>query len=285
MEVKKILVSQPAPAVPEKSPFHEVATKHSVTVDFKPFIKIEGVSLKEFRSQRIEILQHTAIIFTSRSTIDSFFRIAEESRTTIPVTMKYFCITEAVALYLQKYIAYRKRKLFFANGNFNNFMELLLKHKDEKYMLTLAEPHNPEIPSTLERLKFDFHPVVLAKTVSNDLSGVKLDDYQLLALYSPMEIQTLTATFGTENLPMVVTFGENAARAAAEANLHLVCAAPTPEAPSMAKAVDNTIALIKAGKKIEPVVLSGTSKSEEFIKAQEAKPTKRTRAKRKPTEE
>ena len=185
----------------------------------------------------------------------------------------------------KKYIAYRKRKIFFANGNFNNFMELLLKHKDEKYMLTLAEPHNPEIPSTLERLKFDFHPVVLAKTVSNDLSGVKLDDYQLLALYSPMEIQTLTATFGTENLPMVVTFGENAARAAAEANLHLVCAAPTPEAPSMAKAVDNTIALIKAGKKIEPVVLSGTSKSEEFIKAQEAKPTKRTRAKRKPSEE
>lgn len=278
-------MSQPAPAVPEKSPFYEVTKKYSVAVDFKPFIKIEGVSLKEFRSQRIEILQHTAIIFTSRSTIDSFFRIAEESRTTIPVTMKYFCITEAVALYLQKYIAYRKRKIFFANGNFNNFMELLLKHKDEKYMLTLAEPHNPEIPSTLERLKFDFHPVVLAKTVSNDLSSVKLDDYQLLALYSPMEIQTLTTTFGTENLPMVVTFGENAARAAAEAGINLVCAAPTPEAPSMAKAVDNVLALIKAGKKIEPVVLSGTSKSEEFIKAQEAKPAKRTRAKRKPAEE
>ena len=279
MEVKKILVSQPAPAVPEKSPFYEITKKHAVSVDFKPFIKIEGITLKEFRSQRIEILQH------SRSTIDSFFRIAEESRTNIPATMKYFCITEAVALYLQKYIAYRKRKIFFANGNFNSFMELLLKHKDEKYMLTLAEPHNPEIPSTLERLNFNFHPVVLAKTVSNDLSGVNLADYQLLALYSPMEIQTLTSTFGTEGLPMVVTFGENAARAAVEAGVQLVCAAPTPEAPSMAKAVENTIAKIKAGKSIEPVVLSGTSKSEEFIKAQEAKPTKRTRAKRKPAEE
>ena len=127
--------------------------------------------------------------------------------------------------------------------------------------------------------------MVLAKTVSNDLSGVNLADYQLLALYSPMEIQTLTSTFGTEGLPMVVTFGENAARAAVEAGVQLVCAAPNPEAPSMAKAVENTIAKIKAGKSIEPVVLSGTSKSEEFIKAQEAKPTKRTRAKRKPAEE
>lgn len=285
MEVKKILVSQPAPAVPEKSPFYEITKKYPVSVEFKPFIKIEGVSLKEFRSQRIEILQHTAIIFTSRSTIDNFFRIAEESRTNIPVSMKYFCITEAVALYLQKYITYRKRKIFFANGNFSNFMELLLKHKDEKFMLTLAEPHNPEIPSTLEKLEFNFHQVILAKTVSNDLSGVKLSDYQMLALYSPMEVQTLISNFGEENLPMVVTFGENAARAAVDAGVKLVCAAPNPEAPSMAKAVENTLAKIKAGKSIEPVVLSCTSKSEEFIKAQEAKPVKRTRAKRKPAEE
>ncbi len=277
-------MSQPAPAIPEKSPFFEITRKHSVAVTFKPLIKIEGVSLKEFRSQRIEILQHTAIIFTSRSTIDSFFRIAEETRTTIPVTMKYFCITEAVALYLQKYIAYRKRKIFFANGNFNSFMELLLKHKDEKYMLTLAEPHNPEIPSTLERLKFNFHPVILAKTVSNDLSEVNFSDYDLLALYSPMDISTLVAKCGTENLPLIVTFGENAARAAVEAGLSLASAAPSPEAPSMAKAVENLIAHIKAGKEIEPVVLNSTSKSEEFIKAQEAKPVKRTRAKRKTAE-
>ena len=148
LKIKSILISQPQPAVIEKSPFYQVAQENNLTLTFKPFMRIEGVSLKEFRSQRTEILDYSAVIFTSRTTIDNFFRIAEEARITIPEGMKYFCITEAVALYLQKYIVYRKRKIFFADGKFDSFMELILKHKDERFILALAEPHNPEIPQT-----------------------------------------------------------------------------------------------------------------------------------------
>ena len=143
MTVKKILVSQPVPAIPEKSPFFEISRKHGVQIDYNPLIKVQGVSLKEFRSQRVEILTHTAVIFTSRTTVDSFFRICEEARINVPETMKYICQTEAVALYLQKYIVYRKRKIFFADGSFTNFLELIIKHKDEKYLPPESKEHEP----------------------------------------------------------------------------------------------------------------------------------------------
>ena len=125
----KILISQPRPAVIEKSPFFELSTKHDLEIDYKPLIRVVGVTLKEFRSQRIEILDHTAVIFTSRTTVDSFFKVCEEARITVPETMKYICNTEAVALYLQKYIVYRKRKISFADGTFTNLLELIIKHK------------------------------------------------------------------------------------------------------------------------------------------------------------
>ena len=176
MKIKSILVSQPAPAAIEKSPYNEIISKHHLNVKFHPFIKVEGISLKEFRSQRIEILDHTAVIFTSRTTIDSFFRICEEARIAVPESMKYFCNTEAVALYLQKYIVYRKRKIFFADGAFANFMELLNKHKEEKYLLTVSEPHKPEMPLAMEKLRLTFDKVVLARTVSADLSGINVND-------------------------------------------------------------------------------------------------------------
>lgn len=162
MKIKNVLVSQPAPVIAEKSPFHEIVLKHRVNVEFHPFIKLEGVSLKEFRSQRVDILAHTAVIFTSRVTIDNFFRICEEARVTIPETMKYFCNTEAIALYLQKYIVYRKRKIFFAEGTFSSLVELIAKHKDEKFLLTLSEPHKPEMPLAMEKMKLQFGKVILA---------------------------------------------------------------------------------------------------------------------------
>ncbi|MDE6779418.1 MAG: uroporphyrinogen-III synthase, partial [Alistipes sp.] len=143
MEVNKILVSQPRPAVIEKAPFYELVTKHDAEIVYNPLIRVVGVSLKEFRAQRVEILTHTAVIFTSRTTVDSFFRICEEARITVPETMKYICQTEAVALYLQKYIVYRKRKISFADGSFTNFLELIIKHKDEKFILALSEPYKP----------------------------------------------------------------------------------------------------------------------------------------------
>lgn len=195
MKIKSILVSQPAPAAIEKSPYNEIISKHHLNVKFHPFIKVEGISLKEFRSQRIEILDHTAVIFTSRTTIDSFFRICEEARIAVPESMKYFCNTEAVALYLQKYIVYRKRKIFFADGAFANFMELLNKHKEEKYLLTVSEPHKPEMPLAMEKLRLTFDKVVLARTVSADLSGINVNDYDMLVFYSPSEIVSLVGTF------------------------------------------------------------------------------------------
>jgi len=282
LKVKHILVSQPAPAVIEKSPFYEISQKYNAEVDFRPFINVVGVNLKEFRSQRVEILDHSAVIFTSRTTVDSFFRICEEARITVPETMKYFCNTEAVALYLQKYIIYRKRKIFFADGKFDTFMELILKHKEENFLLTLTEPNNGEIPNTMERLKLKFDKVTLAKTVSADLDDIDLSHYDLLVFYSPSEINTLMAAFGTENLPMVATFGNGTACAASTAGITVNTMAPTPEAPSMVKAVDLFIGKVNSGKKVDPVVVNGDCKSEEFIKAQEAKPVRKPRVRKKP---
>lgn len=283
MKIKSILVSQPAPANIEKSPFYEISQKYNATLEFHPFINVVGVSLKEFRSQRLEILDHSAVVFTSRTTVDSFFRICEEARVTVPETMKYFCNTEAVALYLQKYIVYRKRKIFFADGKFDSFMELMLKHKDEKFLVTLTEPNNGEIPSTMEKLKFDFSKVTLAKTVSADLEGVDIKKYDLLVFYSPAEINTLVSTFGAENLPMLATFGNGTTCAADAAGIAISAMAPTPEAPSMVKAVDILIGIVNSGKEVVPVAVNGNCKSsDEFIKAQEAKPSKKSRARKKP---
>lgn len=281
LKIKTILVSQPTPAVIEKSPFYDISNKYNAKVDYHPFIKVVGVSLKEFRSQRIEILDHTAVIFTNRTAVDSFFRICEEARVMVPETMRYFCSTEAIALYLQKYIVYRKRKIFFADGKFDSFMELILKHKDEKILLTLSEPHSPEIPDTMKRLKFDFSKVILAKTISADLSDVDVRKYDLLAFYSPSEIAALVENFGTESLPMVATFGNGTTSSACAAGITVSAMAPTPEAPSMAKAVDILINKINRGQSVEPVVVQGSCQSEEFIKAQEAKPTKKTRVRKK----
>ncbi len=280
MKIKSILVSQPTPAVPEKSPFYEISAKYGAKITFRPFIRVQGVSLKEFRSQRTEILDYTAVIFTSRSTVDHFFRICEEARITVPETMKYLCNTEAVALYLQKYIVYRKRKISFANGSFANFMELILKHRDEKLLLTLSEPHKPELPMTMEKLKLNFHKVILSRTVSNDVSDVKPSDYDLMVFYSPSEIAALISAFGTENLPMIGTFGDGTTRAAIEAGLTVQVMAPTPEALSMTKAVDLFVAKINAGETVVPVQVNTPRQSDEFIKAQEAKPVKKSRVKK-----
>ena len=168
------MVSQPRPAIIEKSPFYELSEKYKVEIAYKPFIRVVGVSLKEFRAQRVEILTHTAVIFTSRTTVDSFFHICEEARITVPETMKYICQTEAVALYLQKYIVYRKRKISFADGSFTSFIELIIKHKDEKFLLALSEPHKPELPETLAKLKMSFDPAILARTVAADMDDIAL---------------------------------------------------------------------------------------------------------------
>lgn len=268
------------PAVAEKSPYYEIHTKYDTAISYCPFIKVEGVSLKEFRSQRVDILDHTAVVFTSRTTVDHFFRICEEARITVPETMKYLCNTETVALYLQKYIVYRKRKISFANGSFNNFMELILKHKAEKMLLILSEPHKPELPQTMEKLGLNFNKVILSRTVSADMGDTNVRDFDMLVFFSPSEITSLTSKFGLKDLPMIATFGNGTTRAAQEAGLTVNLMAPTPEAPSMAKAIDNFINKVKSVEEIPVVETIQTKQSEEFLKAQEAKPQKKARTKK-----
>jgi uroporphyrinogen-III synthase len=283
LKIKNLLVSQPTPTVIEKSPFFELIGKYDLAIDYRPFIRVEGVTAKEFRSQRVEILDHTAIIFTSRTTIDNFFRICEETRVNIPETMKYLCNTEAVALYLQKHIIYRKRKISFADGSFSGFMELVLKHKNEKFLLALSEPHKPEIPETLTRLKIKYDPVILARTVSNDLSDIDLTKYQLLVFYSPSEIKTLTEKFAGVEMPLIATFGEGTTRTAINSGLTVSTMAPSPQAPSMAKALDLFIGDINSGKSIEAVSVAENHEAEDFVKTHQTKEMRRAKPKKKST--
>lgn len=270
LKLKSVLISQPQPAIAEKSPYYEIHTKYGIEIDYRPFIKVESVPLKEFRSQRVEILDHSAVVFTSRTSVDHFFHICEEARVTVPETMKYFCNAEAIALYLQKYIVYRKRKISFADGSFTGLMNLLVKHKAEKMLLILSEPHKPELPETMEKLKLNFAKVILSRAVNADLSDIKMSDYDIAAFFSPAEISSLTTQFGTKELPFIATFGDGTTRAAIDAGLTVSVAAPSPEAPSMAKAIDIFIGKLAAGQTPEPVKVNGNKQAEEFLKSQQA---------------
>ena len=275
--VKNVLISQPRPAVLEKSPFFELSNKYGIDVDYKPLIRVVGVSLKEFRSQRIEILDHTAVIFTSRTTVDSFFKVCEEARITVPETMKYICNTEAVALYLQKYIVYRKRKISFADGSFTGLLELIIKHKSEQLLLALSEPHKPYLPDTLAKLKLKFHPVILPKTVAADMSELMPSQYDVMALYSPSDVKSVVEHFKVEELPVIATFGEATLRAALDAGMSVKASAPSPEAPSMAKALDLYINKIKRGEEVAIVEVHNDEAKEEFIRVQQNKLAKKSR--------
>jgi uroporphyrinogen-III synthase len=247
-------VSQPAPPVLDHSPFQEIIAKHHLSVDFFPFIRVERVSTKEFRAQRVEILSHTAVIFTNRSSIDYFFQICEETRTTVPETMKYFCMTEAIALYLQKYIVYRKRKIFFGKGTFADLMEVVVKHREEYFLLPLPDSHKPEIPKSMDKLRLKYNKVILSRMVPADLEQIDIDKYDILAFYSPSEIAALKARHPDMNgKPMIAVFGNSTAVAAVDAGLTIRVLAPTPESPSMASALDTFIRKINAGEEVPEV--------------------------------
>ena len=278
--VSKILVAQPAPAIVEKSPFYELSKRLNIQVDYNPLIKVIGVTPKEFRSQRVNILDHTAVIFTSRTTIDSFFHICEDARITIPETMKYICSTESIALYLQKYIIYRKRKISFTDGSFTGLIELIVKHKSEKMLLSLSEPHKPEIPEALTRLNINYTPIILARTVATDISTEKLKEYDMILLYSPWDVKSICEKMPAEEMPTIATFGEGTLKLATENNIHVKANAPTPQAPSLAKAVDIYIQNIRSGKEVEDVVFESDETKEEFLRSQQSRLTKKTRSKK-----
>lgn len=264
MKITNLLISQPKPVVAEKSPYYELISKYNLKTEFAPFIKVEGVTAKEFRGQRIDVSAHSAVIFTSRATIDSFFRICEECRVTVSEEMKYFCVTEAIALYLQKYIVFRKRKIFFGKGTFADLMDIVVKHKEEKFLVALADPHKPEIPKALEKAKIKHHNVILSRTVAREIKDqIKIADFDMLVFYSPVEIASLISQFGSE-IPetiKIATFGASTTKAAIDAGLKVSVIAPTPEYPSMTKAIDKFINKFNNGEEID------TTHITEFIKS------------------
>lgn len=249
MKIKKILVSQPKPAS-TKSPYFDLASKTNVQVDFRPFIQVEGVSAKEFRQTRIQVLDHSAVIFTSRTAIDHFFRICQDTRVTVPDSMKYFCISEATAFYLQKYIVYRKRKIFYGNGSFADLMEVMKKHKDEKFLVPLSHIHKQEIPQLLEKYNYSYTKAILYKTVSSDLSDLKDVNYDVLVFFSPSGIKSLMQNFPEfeQNTTKIASFGPTTARAVKDAGLRLDIEAPTSAAPSMTMALEQYIKKHNKGK-------------------------------------
>ena len=237
--VKNIIVSQPAPGETEKSPYTELSEKYHLKVDFRPFIRIEGVTAKEFRQYRVDILSHGAVFLTSKTAVDHYFRICEEMRITVPDSMKYFCTSESIANYLQKYIIYRKRKIFFG-ARIEELVEIMQKHKDEKIFLPLSDPHKPEIPRLLDKKKFKYTKVILYRIICNDLSNVRIQDYDILAFYSPTEIKSLFQNFPNfeQGETRIACFGPATAKAAKAARLRIDILAPRPQVPSLTMAIE-----------------------------------------------
>ncbi len=221
-----------------------MAERNNIKIDFRPFIKVEGISAKKFRQHRIDILEHTAVIFTSRTAIDHFFRMAEEMRVIVPDSMKYFCISESVALYLQKYIVYRKRKIFFGKNIFKDLIEQEVnKHSAEKFLVPLSDIHKPEIPRILDKNKIRYTKAILYRTVSSDLSDLTDVNYDILVFYSPSGIKSLFQNFPgfEQNNTKIACFGPHTARAVKNAGLRLDIEAPSAKAPSMTMALENFI--------------------------------------------
>lgn len=238
LTIKSILISQPIPSSDQKSPFIALTELYNVAVDYSPFIVVDGVTLKEFISQRVKILDHTAVIFTSRLLIDNFFRIVGENRLTIPDSLKYFCTSEAIALYLQKYIVYRKRKIFFAAGSVTSLMEMILKHASERYLLPLSEPHKPEIPLAMEKAGLSHSRVILSHTRCADMTALDPSKYDIVALYSPSEVKNYRESFLSRGYKgKLAVFGEATARVALAEGLIVDLMAPSPQFPSMASAL------------------------------------------------
>lgn len=238
-------MSQPAPAPDSKSPYFDIASKYDVEIDFRPFIHVEGVSAKDFRKQKVDILSHTAIIFTSKTAIDHYFHLCEELRITMPETMKYFCVSEQISNYLQKYIVFRKRKIFDSSkGNFKDLVDTVLKkHKDEKYLLLLSDISKGDMAEMMEKMKLQFSKAVVYNTVSSDMTDVKIHDYDVVLFFSPQGILSLKNNFpdfeqGDLNIG---TFGPSTAQAVKNAGLRLDIEAPSPETPSMTAALEKFI--------------------------------------------
>jgi uroporphyrinogen-III synthase len=244
MKISSILITQPRPET-EKSPYFDLAKKYSLKLDFHAFIRVEGLSGKEFRKQRIDIGEYTAIIFTSRHAVDHFFRICEELKFKVSQDMKYFCITEAVALYLQKFILYRKRKVFFsADGSTQGLCEVIGKHKNEKYILPLSDSTKNDIGQYLLKLNIKYTDATLYRMVSNDIGHIMKEGYDMIVFFSPYSVQTLFENNPDyrQNGTLIGAFGPTTSKAVEESGLNLNVKAPAPNAPSMVSALEQFLA-------------------------------------------
>ncbi|MFR1987170.1 MAG: uroporphyrinogen-III synthase [Prevotellamassilia sp.] len=238
--IKKILVSQPKPSS-EKSPYFDIEAKEDVKFTFHPFIKIEGLTAREFRQQKVQILDHTAIVFSSRHAIDFFFTLCKEMRITLPEDMKYFGISETVALYIQKYVQYRKRKVFFGStGKWPELVTVMAKHKTEKYLVPLSDVHNDDVQQMLDAKKLNHKECVMYRTVSNEFPQDQAFDYDMIVLFTPAGVESLLKNFPDfkQGDTRLACFGPATKKAMEDAGLRCDLSAPTPEAKSMTAAIE-----------------------------------------------
>jgi uroporphyrinogen-III synthase len=242
LKVKSILVTQPKPET-DKSPYADLQKKYNLKIDFRSFIHVEGVPAQDFRQQRVNIAEHTAVILTSRNAVDHFFRICQEMRVTVPDTMKYFCISESTAFYLQKYVQYRKRRIFHGKATINELIDIIKKHKEDKFLYPCTDVHKEDIPEILDKHKIQYSKAVIYRTVCSDLSDLAEVFYDILVFFSPSGITSLYKNFPKfkQNKTRIAAFGPSTAKAVEEAGLRLDIHAPKPGTPSMTMALEEYI--------------------------------------------
>ena len=242
MGIKTILVSQPKPQG-DKSPYFDLAQKYNIKIDFRSFIHVEGIDAQEFRTQKIDLSEHSAVILTSKTAVDHYFRIAEEMRFSVPDSMKYFCISEAIAYYLQKYVAYRKRKIFHGRQTIVDLVDTLKKHKKENFLLPCTDILRDKIPATLIENSINYTKAILYRTVASDLSDLENVSYDMLVFYSPGGIESLLKNFPDfrQDKTVIAAFGPTTANAIVNNRLRLDLHAPQPNAPSMTGAIENFV--------------------------------------------
>lgn len=250
MKVKTLLVSQPKPAEGDKSPYLDLAKKCNVKIDFRPFIQVEGVSALDFRKDKVNISEHTAVIMTSRNAVDHYFRMCQEMRVTVPETMKYFCVSESTAFYLQKYVLYRKRKIFHGKQTVVDLMEVIKKHKTENFLLPCSDVAKEEIADKLDEAKIKYTKAVMFRTVAADLSDLANVNYDVLVFFTPAGIRSLFKNFPKfkQNKTRIACFGTATAKEVKEHGLNLDIHAPNPKAPSMTMALEQYITAINKAK-------------------------------------
>ena len=239
MKVKNILISQPEPADLERTPYAELIRKFNLKVNFEKFIKVEGIPSQEFRRTKVSFSDHTAVILTSRHAVDHYFRMAKELRFEIPDAMKYFCISESTAFYLQKYIQYRKRKIFFGKQHFADLMDVIKKHSDEKYLVPSSDIHKQSMFHLLDEGKITYTRAIIYRTVAANLSHVEINSFDCLIFFSPAGIKSLQKNFPDfeQGEKLIGAFGHTTAKAVKDAGYILNVPAPTQTAPSMTMAL------------------------------------------------